>query len=204
MKSEHTKVHRREVILDAFDALVKRHGIDRITMQEIAVAVGVSVGTLYNEFANKEALIDALVDRLVVSVNKKISTLRFKSEAADERLGELLRSMDNIVGDMLRENHSLADYVLRGSRSFRYVGKKIHRDMRDQMAMVRQITAIIESGRAKGIFHVEDAEESAMAIAQTFSTYSLTRALMDEKEYKATRKSWQLCFALLIRGLKTA
>ena len=201
MRNEDKKKQRKEAILGAFEALIARYGVDKTTMQEIADSVGISVGTLYNEFADKEALIDALVDRLETSLNNKISTLKFTSDAPDEQLTQFLNRIFDLVENLIRDNRSLADYMLGGSQKFRYVGKKIHEDYHQGGLIDDKIRLIIQSGVDRGVFEVDDVAVTALAITQAFTTYTLARLLMDQKQDKAIRKNWMIWFRLLIRGL---
>ncbi|MDD4052637.1 MAG: TetR/AcrR family transcriptional regulator [candidate division Zixibacteria bacterium] len=201
MRNKDKKNQRKEAILDAFQTLIGRYGVDKTTMQEIADSVGISVGTLYNEFADKEALIDALVNRLEASLNKKITALKFTSDAPDEQLVQLLKKVFDLVEDLIRDNRSLADYMLGGSQKFRYVGKKIHEDYHEGGLIGDKIRSIMQSGVDQGVFEVNDLAATALAISQAFTTYALARLLMDPKQDKAAHKSWMIWFRLLIRGL---
>jgi AcrR family transcriptional regulator len=208
MKNEQKKLEkkalRKEAILDAFEALIKQYGVDKTTMQEVATAVGLSVGTIYNEFTNKEALIDALVDRIERSLHRQISSLKFVSDTPDGRLLELLKAMDGMVDNIIRENRSFADYVLSGTQNFRYLGKKIHQDFGNGLLAAERINSIIQEGIDQGVFQVRDAGQVSVAIRQVFTTYSLTRMFMQDRDDESDRDRWNLCFELMIKGLKVS
>jgi AcrR family transcriptional regulator len=50
-------------VLDAAEALIRRFGIRKTSMGEVALRAAVSRATLYNYFADKEALVTAVFDR---------------------------------------------------------------------------------------------------------------------------------------------
>ncbi len=52
----------RERILAAAVGLIERHGIEAITVQDVAAAAGVGAGTLYRRFGDREGLALALLD----------------------------------------------------------------------------------------------------------------------------------------------
>jgi len=54
---------RRQHIVDAASACVRRSGFHGASMSEIASAAGLSVGQIYRYFENKEAIIEAIVAR---------------------------------------------------------------------------------------------------------------------------------------------
>ena len=202
MRNEEKKNQRREAILDAFESLIARYSVDKTTMQEIADSVGISVGTLYNEFADKEALIDALVDRLEASLDKKINGINFTGDAPDEQLVKFLMVVLDLADELIRNNRSLADYIISGSQKFRYVGKKIHQDVsRGGLAVGKQVRSIVQSGVSQGVFEVDDIEEVSSAITQVVTTYTLTRLFNDQQQDQADHKIWFAWFRLLVRGL---
>lgn len=55
-------VRNRRKLLEAADRLYSEHGVDEISMDDVAAAAGVGKGTLYRRFADKSALVAALLD----------------------------------------------------------------------------------------------------------------------------------------------
>ncbi|WP_431801069.1 TetR/AcrR family transcriptional regulator [Microbacterium sp. bgisy203] len=78
----------RDLVLDAFEALLIDEGERAATMDAAARAAGVSKGGLLYHFASKEALELALIERLVV--------------LADDDLDEMIASPDGAVAFFLR------------------------------------------------------------------------------------------------------
>jgi AcrR family transcriptional regulator len=54
---------RQQAILDAAAQLIIRHGYDKVTMGDVADAVGLSRGLVYVHFKSKEMLLEALIER---------------------------------------------------------------------------------------------------------------------------------------------
>jgi AcrR family transcriptional regulator len=202
MKTERKKAERKEVILDAFELLIRKYGIDKTTMQEVAKEVGISVGTLYNEFADKEALIDALMARIEEKMNRRVANYKYSSTSPNEQLLELISAVNDTLDEIIRDNRSLAEYVFSGSQNFRYIGKKIHRDFHRGGFLSAQIAEIIKEGVKQKIFAVKEIESATMAITEAFVTYAISRVIMDEKERKTSSERWRHCFELMVRGLR--
>jgi AcrR family transcriptional regulator len=59
------KTTAREKILNSAEGLVAQEGVKRLTIENVAVAAGVSRGGVLYHFASKEALIQAMLDRLI-------------------------------------------------------------------------------------------------------------------------------------------
>lgn len=54
---------REQMILDAAASLIIRHGYNKVTMSDVARAVGLHRGLIYLHFKSKEALLEALITR---------------------------------------------------------------------------------------------------------------------------------------------
>jgi AcrR family transcriptional regulator len=50
-------------ILEAAEACIRRYGLRRVSMGDVARAAGLSRGSVYNHFQDREALIDAVLER---------------------------------------------------------------------------------------------------------------------------------------------
>lgn len=50
-------------ILDAAELCIRRYGLRRVSMGDVAQAAGLSRGSVYNHFHDREALIDAVLER---------------------------------------------------------------------------------------------------------------------------------------------
>ena len=61
-------------ITTAAQGLLAQHGYKKVTMSDIAEAVGISRPTLYAEFANKDAVLEAIVERHLVMTDGLIAT----------------------------------------------------------------------------------------------------------------------------------
>ena len=66
---------RRQQILDAACACVRRAGFHGASMAEIAQAAGLSVGQIYRYFENKEAIIAAIVDQDLAEMREKFAEM---------------------------------------------------------------------------------------------------------------------------------
>jgi TetR/AcrR family transcriptional regulator, ethionamide resistance regulator len=98
-----TKGDQRErAILDAAEEQLDTIGFDRMTIEMITKAVGITRGAFYFYFASKNAVLTALIERTV-------ATLRTEIEAADasgDPAPALRRSIDQ-TRDMWRDHGSV-------------------------------------------------------------------------------------------------
>ena len=76
----------RDQIIEAATRVIARHGVKRVTMNDVAAEAGVARQTLYNIYANKDELLYAMIRQFAC---KSLATIQ--SEAATARsLGEKL------------------------------------------------------------------------------------------------------------------
>jgi AcrR family transcriptional regulator len=86
---------RRQQIVDAASACVRRAGFHAASMAEIAQAAGLSVGQIYRYFENKEAIIAAIVARDMAEMRDKFAELQNSSEPLrDAIINGCVQAMD--------------------------------------------------------------------------------------------------------------
>jgi len=86
---------RRQQIVDAASACVRRAGFHGASMAEIAHAAGLSVGQIYRYFENKEAIVAAIVARDMAEMRDKFSELQNSSEPLrDAIINGCVQAMD--------------------------------------------------------------------------------------------------------------
>jgi len=106
----------REAILDAAYTLITQHGVDAVTMLEIAELADMGAGTVYNYFASKDELAFAVMDKVVLRMAERIHkvTKAFKDpadvyayrirsmmkECAESRTSDRLLSRAVVVADV--------------------------------------------------------------------------------------------------------
>jgi AcrR family transcriptional regulator len=61
-----------EALLDAVARVIKRHGVDAVTTNRIAVAAGISIGSVYQYFPDKAAIFVALHERHVDEIARAL------------------------------------------------------------------------------------------------------------------------------------
>lgn len=83
-----------KLILDA-EWIILNHGLDTLSIRNLAKHAGVSVGYLYNYFENKDALLKALIDHFYkTQLHDEICTLDHKLSFVDY-IDKLLHILNN-------------------------------------------------------------------------------------------------------------
>ena len=110
---------KRSQILAAATELIAAHGVEGMTMRQLASACGLNIATLYHYFGSKSDLLGAIVDerhydaglrRLALPIDPTLPPgprlERFFAQLATQSLGEL-RLWRLLIGESLRD-HAVA------------------------------------------------------------------------------------------------
>lgn len=81
----------REALLDAAEVLFAQRGVARTSLQEVAIAAGVTRGAVYWHFEDKVALFNAMMARTTLPLEDILKAI--DTDKAPEPLVELKRSM---------------------------------------------------------------------------------------------------------------
>ena len=147
-----------ERILDAAEEVLRRYGLAKATVVDVARFLEVSHGTIYRHFPSKAALRDAVAERWLHRVSAPLAVIAKEQGSASERLhrwfGQLMRLKRQKVLD---DPELFATYSAIAEESRGVV--QAHVD-----ELVRQLTVIIESGICRQEFKVAKAHKAAKAV----------------------------------------
>ncbi len=140
---------RRDVFIDAAQALIQTRGCERFSVQDILDATGASKGAFYHYFDSKDALVDAVVDRMAEQAAARVEPI-----LADPGLTatEKLEAMVGGIAQFKAERRDLAIGVMRVWLSDDNVAV---REKLRRLASKRQLPwleRIVRQGVAEGSF----------------------------------------------------
>ncbi|MAF58544.1 TetR/AcrR family transcriptional regulator [Ponticaulis sp.] len=87
---------RETQILDAAEALLTRYGLRRVTMDDVAEAVGLSRPAVYQYFSSKSALITAALNRFHTRVQEQVETELAYDGPLSEQLKRAIMARDGL------------------------------------------------------------------------------------------------------------
>ena len=148
----------RERILEATEALLRRHGPDKVAVVDVARALGMSHANVYRYFDSKLALRNAIVARWLARVTAPLDAI----VAADGPAAERLRLWSNTL--MAEKRHKVLDdpdmYAafqgLVGDARLATTGHMEH--------LQAQVRSLIEAGCASGEFRVCDLDAATAMV----------------------------------------
>jgi AcrR family transcriptional regulator len=190
----------RDLILDAADRLLARYGYRKMTMDDLALEVGIGKGTLYLHFRSKEEIALARVDRIVDQLNERLREIAASDASSAARIRRMLLERVMFRFDSVRHyTESLSD-VLAAIRPALMIRHQGHFKQEAEI-----FAEVLREGRRDEELLFRDADATARALivaTNALLPYSLSpRELGHRKDVEAeiTRIA-----DLLINGLKSA
>jgi len=92
MRQRRSGSERRVEIAKAVMALAAEHGIENLSVAQVARQVGITPPALYRHFPNKEAMLDATMEQLVEAVRDNLERANAGRSGALEALERFLES----------------------------------------------------------------------------------------------------------------
>lgn len=149
---------KRERIIDAARKRFRHYGIQKTTMQEIAIDAGLAVGTLYLYFTNKDALVVAGAEEFVERHRGEIDAILASRSTAEEKLRKYLL----LRFRQAREIRSNSRYAAEIARAvLRVKPDRLHEE---GQIMWDAITRILEQGVQQRRFKIADPAADAKVL----------------------------------------
>ncbi|WP_375505466.1 TetR family transcriptional regulator [uncultured Nostoc sp.] len=149
-----------ERILDAAEEVLRRYGLAKATVVDVARFLEVSHGTIYRHFPSKAALRDAVAERWLHRVSTPLAAIAEEQGSAVERLHRWFEQLITLKRQkVLNEPELFATYSVIAQEARGVVQAHI-----DQL--VSQVAAIVESGISSNEFKVTDPQVAAKAAFQ--------------------------------------
>lgn len=192
---------RKDEILDAFEKLVARFGLDKVTMQDIAREVGISVGAIYLDYANKDAVIQAIEEQWrhqIESNNRKI----IESETdPEDKIYQLIVAHIDHMSQRMRRDRALVE-LLAGSMRIKYTGKKM-KNMRHEIkeTMSSGVAQCLKEGRAQNRFHLDNPDFTARLLVDAFTEYFSPHAILG-RQHDEVMRDVKGMYDLIMKAIK--
>jgi len=148
---------QRRRILDAAEAVLRRHGPAKATVVDVAREIGQSHASVYRYFASKAELIDALVGQWLETVSAPLGSIaRGEGTAADRLRAWLLALFHAKLRKVTDDPEHFATYHALAGESHAVVARHL-------AALAGQVESIVAAGVASGEFRVADPARAARA-----------------------------------------
>jgi AcrR family transcriptional regulator len=184
-----------ERILEVTEDVLRRFGLAKATVVDVARALDVSHGSVYRHFPSKASLREAVAKRWLDRANAPLAEIAESSGPAPERLERWLRMMIAIKCKKVCDDPEMfATYLTLAQEACKVV--KAHKDR-----LVDQITHMLDDGVKQGAFQVTDAKATARALFDATSRFHHP-AHSDEWSDPDLAARTDAVLALLLKGLE--
>jgi AcrR family transcriptional regulator len=189
-----TLVLTPERILEATEEVLRRYGLAKATVVDVARALDVSHGSVYRHFPSKASLREAVAKRWLDRANAPLEKIAEASGSAPTRLERWLRALFAIKHKKVCDDPEMfATYLALAQEACDVV--KAHKER-----LVGQIAHILSDGVKQGVFQLTDAKTSARAIFDATVRFHHP-AHSDEWSDPQLAERIDALLALLLRGL---
>jgi AcrR family transcriptional regulator len=190
-----TVVLTPERILEVTEDVLRRFGLAKATVVDVARALDVSHGSVYRHFPSKASLRDAVAKRWLDRVNAPLEKIAEGTGPAPARLERWLRALCATKQKKVCDDPEMFATYLTLAREARDVVKAYKERLIDQIA------SILSDGVKQGTFHVTDVKASARAVLDATVRYHHP-AHAEEWNDPALAARTDALLALLLRGLE--
>jgi len=184
-----------ERILEVTEDVLRRFGLAKATVVDVARALDVSHGSVYRHFPSKASLRQAVAKRWLARVNAPLQKIAETSGPAPARLERWLRTMFAIKHKKVSDDPEMfRTYLTLAQEACKVV--KAHKD-----GLVDQIVHILSDGVEQGVFAVTDLKASARAIFDATSRFHHPAHAEEWSEAELAARI-DAVLALLLKGLE--
>ena len=197
MKAAVQTVEVREAILDATDEFLARFGYQKMTIDDLANAVGIGKGSVYLHFSSKEEIALSHIDRIVERLKGELKIIVRKKISPEERIRQmLLKRVLHRFDSVQHYTRSLNDILSAIRPKFLARRKKYFEEEAEIFAVV------VEEGQKAKIFSGKNPLETATALllaTNSLLPFSLTTRELGERD-EIEEKTQRLA-NLILEGL---
>jgi AcrR family transcriptional regulator len=184
-----------ERILEATEDVLRRFGLAKATVVDVARALDVSHGSVYRHFPSKASLRQAVAKRWLDRANAPLAQIAEGTGPAPARLEKWFRTMFEIKHKKVCEDPEMfRTYLALAQEACEAV--KAHKER-----LVDQVAHILSDGVKQGVFQVADTKATARAVFDATIRYHHP-AHSDEWNDPAQAARIDALLALLLRGLE--
>jgi AcrR family transcriptional regulator len=184
-----------ERILEATEEVLRRYGLAKATVVDVARALDVSHGSVYRHFPSKASLRQAVAKRWLDRANAPLQKITESAGPAPARLEKWLRTMIDIKYRKVTEDPEMfATYLTLAQEACEAV--RAHKER-----LVDQVAQIISDGVKQGAFQAPDVKSTARAVFDATTRYHHP-AHGDEWKDPARAARIDALLGLLLKGLE--
>ncbi|MBH8551799.1 TetR/AcrR family transcriptional regulator [Nostocaceae cyanobacterium CENA357] len=143
---------KKEAILNAAKQRLRKYGIQKTTMQEIAKDAGIAVGTLYLYFKNKDEILIATAENYAQIHLADAEKILSSQNPPNEKLKTYIINRFRAVKDSRISGSHAAELA----RTVIRLQPRLHEEQSNRVR--KNVLAILQEGIQTNLFHIDDLE----------------------------------------------
>ena len=184
-----------ERILEVTEDVLRRFGLAKATVVDVARALDVSHGSVYRHFPSKASLREAVAKRWLDRASAPLEKITEAAGPAPAKLERWLRALFTAKQKRFNEDPEMfATYLTLAREACKVV--KAHKE-----GLIDQVEQILSDGVEQGAFDVADVKTSARAVFDAFIRFHHP-AHSDEWSDPALAARIDALMALVLKGLE--
>jgi AcrR family transcriptional regulator len=186
----------RDRILDATVKVLRRYGVEKTNVVDVADVLGMSSGNIYRFFSSKKALLEAVAVRWMDEMKNPIAAIAAdRSRPASERLGLWFDTLRKSKRRVLIDEPELFRVYLE------IVGDARNAADEHVKTLLRQVEGIIKDGKACGEFPAgTNAKSAARAFLHATSPFHHPALVMQQPS--PTEAEARALIRMVLAGLR--
>jgi AcrR family transcriptional regulator len=190
-----TMVLTPERILEVTEDVLRRFGLAKATVVDVARALDVSHGSVYRHFPSKASLREAVAKRWLDRVNAPLQKIVEGAGPAPAKLERWLRTMIAIKHKKVAEDPEMfATYLALAQEACKVV--RAHKE-----GLIDQVAQILSEGVKQGAFQVADTKATARALFEATNRFHHPAHAEEWKDPQLAARI-DVLLALLLRGVE--
>jgi AcrR family transcriptional regulator len=197
MKDDRRARDVKSSILDAADRMLASRGYKKMTIDDLAAAVGIGKGSVYLHFSSKEEIALSHIDAIIERLKTRLHEISQTSAPYDERVREMLIERVMFRFDSVQHYTQSLNDLLSKIRPGLIERRKRHFEEESRI-----FARIIQSGVDEGSFasaNVDDTARSLLLATNSLLPFSLSARELGERNEIEKRIS--SLADLLLKGL---
>jgi AcrR family transcriptional regulator len=179
-------------LLDIATEEVRRHGLERTTLTQIAASAGVSHAAAYRYFASKDALIDAVSDAWLRVIETQLVGVADAPDPADDKLERMMLLLARLYRERLDQDPNLFLAYIAAVDGRRDIA------LRHEKRVRALIDRVVEEGRSTEHFRGRSNERLITFMLDALHRFLEPHALLADRTVARTTHEQRLARVLRV------
>ncbi|MBW0432515.1 TetR/AcrR family transcriptional regulator [Leptospira yasudae] len=182
--------------LDSTEEEIRRNGVERLKLTDIARELNVSHAALYKFFSDKQSLLDEVSKRWLDRIDRELERISKQNSPVETILTEWFTTLHTMKREkVLSDPRLFSAFNLSVEKTRPFVVSHL-----DHMAEL--LEGLVQTGISNGTFHCSNAKEGARVLFEGTASFHHPRLVLESIE-EDRRQALKALIKTLLAGLKS-